>query len=452
MIDSLRCVLRAPFSLLPPPPLAAAVCTPLSTRRYMATALAPSPTRPLSPPPSPLLFLTVDEVLLTESRQVPTASLQPHLQHHARLAVPLCLPSSSTATSSPHNSLDVRIDHHLASCAATTTAAVPASSWWLAPLMAEPLADERASDDSASTSPPSSRSATSSSSTSDLSSGSPSFLQLLERSELSPPAQRLAPSRPSELECLALRQWSFAANDYTELHGALFVNMFAQLGLVARFGLCTERLYALWLAVSSSYRDNPYHNATHAFDVTQCLFAYLTSGHAAAVLEPLEQLALLFAGIMHDLEHPGVSNDFCFRTDHPLVASVQHHQHHHQPLTTTTSASAAAVLETHHISRACELLQDPELAVLACLSPAHQQAVLDLVPQLIIATYMGDHERYLKALSDRIESGLPATAPDFRLTLMQILIKGADLSNVARPFPVARFWANAIEAEFFLEV
>ena len=41
---------------------------------------------------------------------------------------------------------------------------------------------------------------------------------------------------------------------------------------------------------------------------------------------------------------------------------------------------------------------------------------------------------------------------DHRLLLMQILIKTADISNPAKPFSIARYWADLVQEEFFMQV
>lgn len=53
------------------------------------------------------------------------------------------------------------------------------------------------------------------------------------------------------------------------------VAMFLQLGLVKRFGIEKETLYRFLITVKRNYRDVPYHNWRHAFNVSQVMFAIL---------------------------------------------------------------------------------------------------------------------------------------------------------------------------------
>lgn len=53
------------------------------------------------------------------------------------------------------------------------------------------------------------------------------------------------------------------------------VSMFLQLGLVKRFIIEKETLYRFLITVKRNYRDVPYHNWRHAFNVSQVMFAIL---------------------------------------------------------------------------------------------------------------------------------------------------------------------------------
>lgn len=90
-----------------------------------------------------------------------------------------------------------------------------------------------------------------------------------------------------------------------------------------------------------------YHNFSHAFDVTQTLFAIFGFAGSNQLLNPLEKVVLLLAAVGHDIAHPGVSNQFIVTTNHPLAitygyASVLENMH---------AAKTMALVERHDLLR-----------------------------------------------------------------------------------------------------
>jgi hypothetical protein len=65
-------------------------------------------------------------------------------------------------------------------------------------------------------------------------------------------------------------------------------------------------------ALEQHYRPNPYHNSTHAADVTQAAACILQSVCQCLPggLTQLEVFSVIVAAAVHDLAHPGVNNDF----------------------------------------------------------------------------------------------------------------------------------------------
>lgn len=89
----------------------------------------------------------------------------------------------------------------------------------------------------------------------------------------------VVPSQDDPVACAdELNLYSLAFDDFclgpTEMvKGA--VAMFLQLGLVRRFSIEKETLYRFLITVKRNYRDVPYHNWRHAFNVSQVMFAIL---------------------------------------------------------------------------------------------------------------------------------------------------------------------------------
>jgi hypothetical protein len=109
-------------------------------------------------------------------------------------------------------------------------------------------------------------------------------------------------------------------------------------------------------ACETTYRAaNPYHNNTHAADVTQTAAVLLRAFCSAAErpVPKMERFCVLLASAVHDLGHPGVNNDFLVRTRHRLAGlyndrSVNEHYHcatafhlAHSVVATTGAAAGA---------------------------------------------------------------------------------------------------------------
>lgn len=89
---------------------------------------------------------------------------------------------------------------------------------------------------------------------------------------------------------------------------------------MSRFNMRGAQAARFLRAVEAGYRDNPYHNRTHAADVLQTMHALLTRGGLVPhYADPLTQLACYLAAATHDLEHVGLTNDFLIASNHELA-------------------------------------------------------------------------------------------------------------------------------------
>lgn len=81
--------------------------------------------------------------------------------------------------------------------------------------------------------------------------------------------------------------------------------------------------------------------------MTQTLFSIFGFAGDRQLLTALEQVVLLLAAIGHDIAHPGVSNHFVVRTNHPLVTTYGDTS----VLETMHAAKTMALVEQHGILR-----------------------------------------------------------------------------------------------------
>ena len=88
-------------------------------------------------------------------------------------------------------------------------------------------------------------------------------------------------------------------------------------------------------------QDIPYHNHLHAADVTQSTHILLSSSALEEVFTPHEILAAILASSIHDVDHPGVTNQFLVNTESELALIY----------------NDESVLENHHLAVAFKLMQ-----------------------------------------------------------------------------------------------
>jgi hypothetical protein len=108
-----------------------------------------------------------------------------------------------------------------------------------------------------------------------------------------------------------LKDWGFDVWSYSIDELKLFIiNMFADLGLFKRFVINQDKFRSFLNDVAAAYRDNPYHNFRHCFDVTHACFLILHLAGVRRHFSSLEVLALMFSCLVHDIDHPGLNNTY----------------------------------------------------------------------------------------------------------------------------------------------
>ena len=187
-----------------------------------------------------------------------------------------------------------------------------------------------------------------------------------------------------------------------------------------------------------------YHNFRHAVDVLQSVFHFLVQigtlppypngadqppqaqnkSPVAKLLGSFEALTLLISAIGHDVGHPGVNNMFLVKLNAPL-AQLYNDQ---------------SVLEAFHCAAYSQILRRHWPAAF------HDKAIRKLMISTILATDMGVHSDYMQQLgnlqeriheSKATDGWSPKDVESFRILTCGLLIKCADISNVARPWSVA---------------
>ncbi|XP_006928678.1 cAMP-specific 3',5'-cyclic phosphodiesterase 4C isoform X4 [Felis catus] len=241
-------------------------------------------------------------------------------------------------------------------------------------------------------------------------------------------------------------KWGLDVFKVAELSGnrpltTIMFNIFQERDLLKTFQIPADTLVTYLLTLESHYHaDVAYHNSLHAADVAQSTHVLLATPALEAVFTDLEILAAIFASAIHDVDHPGVSNQFLVNTNSELALMY----------------NDASVLENHHLAVGFKLLQAENCDIFQNLSAKQRLSLRRMVIDMVLATDMSKHMNLLADLKTMVETkkvtSLGVLLLDNysdRIQVLQNLVHCADLSNPTKPLELYRRWTDRIMAEFF---
>lgn len=209
-----------------------------------------------------------------------------------------------------------------------------------------------------------------------------------------------------------------------------------KLDLINRLGMDDQKLRTFLVALQSGYHPNPYHNATHAADVTQVNYFIMIRGGLAekCKLSQEEIFAGVLSGAIHDYDHPGFNNNFHTRTNAYL----------------STLYSDRSILENHHLACVFEMIRNPKYNIFSHLKEEQYREIRDTMTEMVLSTDMGLHGRIFSTFRRRLGEcpEWHERKDDIRLAL-SMSIKMSDISNCGRPKHLYLEWAKNIATEFY---
>ncbi|KAK1145919.1 3',5'-cyclic-nucleotide phosphodiesterase [Aspergillus melleus] len=266
--------------------------------------------------------------------------------------------------------------------------------------------------------------------------------------------------QPERLELIRekIGSWSYNGHDFSddELVQAAFEMLQHAFTLpnLEHWHLTPDELLEFLLACRTSYNSFVlYHNFRHAIDVLQSVFCFLLHIGAlppfgsvsqelksisplATLLTPFDTLTLLISAIGHDVGHPGVNNFFLVKLNAPLAQLYNDN----------------SVLEAFHCAAFSQILRRYWPAAFK------DKQLRKLLISSILATDMGVHQKFMERLGSLqekfyengkcLDGWKPQDLDMYKTLLCGLLIKCADISNVARPWDVAEKWTKILQEEF----
>ncbi|XP_010893162.4 cAMP-specific 3',5'-cyclic phosphodiesterase 4B isoform X2 [Esox lucius] len=217
--------------------------------------------------------------------------------------------------------------------------------------------------------------------------------------------------------------------------------IFQERDLMKTFKIPTDTFVTFMLTLEAHYHsDVEYHNSLHAADVAQSTHILLSTPTLDAVFTDLEILAAIFAAAIHDVDHPGVSNQFLINTNSELALMY----------------NDESVLENHHLAVGFKLLQEENCDIFQNLSKKQRQSLRRMVIDMVLATDMSKHMSLLADLKTMVETKKVTSSGVLlldnytdRIQVMRNMVHCADLSNPTKPLDVYQQWTDRIMKEFF---
>ncbi|CAD7685604.1 unnamed protein product [Nyctereutes procyonoides] len=221
----------------------------------------------------------------------------------------------------------------------------------------------------------------------------------------------------------------------------IMYTIFQERDLLKKFRIPVDTMVTYMLTLEDHYHpDVAYHNSLHAADVLQSTHVLLATPALDAVFTDLEILAALFAAAIHDVDHPGVSNQFLINTNSELALMY----------------NDESVLENHHLAVGFKLLQEDNCDIFQNLSKRQRQSLRKMVIDMVLATDMSKHMTLLADLKTMVETKKVTSSGVLlldnysdRIQVLRNMVHCADLSNPTKPLELYRQWTDRIMAEFF---
>ncbi|KAM6977884.1 rod cGMP-specific 3',5'-cyclic phosphodiesterase subunit alpha [Aplochiton taeniatus] len=221
------------------------------------------------------------------------------------------------------------------------------------------------------------------------------------------------------------------------------VKMYYELGVVDKFHVPRSALVKFVYSLSKGYRAITYHNWRHGFNVGQTMFTLLMTGDLKRYYTELETMAMVTAGLCHDLDHRGTNNLYQVKSANPLA-----------------KLHGSSILERHHLDMGKTLLRDDQLNIYQNLSRSQHEFVIHLMDIAIIATDLALYFKKRTMFQKIVDQSktyedwnewtkymmLETTRKEI---VMAMMMTACDLSAIAKPWEVQSKVALSVAAEFW---
>ncbi|TPX67013.1 hypothetical protein CcCBS67573_g07651 [Chytriomyces confervae] len=210
--------------------------------------------------------------------------------------------------------------------------------------------------------------------------------------------------------------------------------LFERADLFSHFDIPYEKFWKFIATIELAYHsDLPFHNAAHAADVLHCIAHLAQLDKISNIIGETELLCIYIAAIVHDVDHPGVNNNF-LSTTYDVRAILYNDK---------------SILENHHLATAFSFMSRTDLDFLGQLPRAEFKNIRETVIEMVLATDLSQHFGLLASFKNKIAQTFdPKECREDRVILLKILMKCADVSNPTKEWPIYFPWCERVQEEF----
>jgi cAMP-specific phosphodiesterase 4 len=203
-----------------------------------------------------------------------------------------------------------------------------------------------------------------------------------------------------------------------------------------KLNIVKEKFRKYSVVIQKLYNPVSYHNKTHATDVTQTSYYFLTfcDLYNIAQMSDMEAAVLVISSMVHDTDHPGVNNLYLVATRDRLALRY----------------NDKSVLENHHIAVAFNtMLKSKDTCIYENFSNEQFKQYREYMIDLVLATDNANHNKFITELTKRESSvDFDPKGADKKL-ILELVIHLADISNPTKPWRLCYKWIDLLFLEFF---
>ena len=194
-----------------------------------------------------------------------------------------------------------------------------------------------------------------------------------------------------------------------------------------------NKLSRFVMTVRKNYRPLAYHNWVHGFQVAHTLYCMIRTN--PDVFPTTEAMAMIIAGVCHDLDHRGYNNVFYQKLNLPLA-----------------DLYGTSVMEEHHYKHAVTIMQLRDHDIFCFLSPAQYKEMLDMIHDAIVATDVSRFFNNKNEIVQMIESKtFDMKILHCRKRIKSLMLTAADLASVSKPWCTQLDMVTRLYREFYTQ-